>query len=416
MKKKNIYLLGLALLMLCGCGKKEEDLGDKYILGQDNQYYFEDVMPIAEDSDKYYWFGGNYLFSKDKKNGDLTILCDKPDCLHDEETDLTRRTYCNAYFQSAGKLQYYNGKIYVFETEQDKTGQSLNVIYEMDVSGSTREKIFEAKEHIMTLMIHRGDLYIGFSDFLDSPEVYEKNAEKRENSSYRVHRYSLDNMSKKPETVLEKSGEFGQPSTIWAYGNRVYINVAREGKSALNFVYNIQNKEVVEIPKAVSGRISIVGQQLIYFESFENDNGIPYAEYMKQHEGQKAIVADLDGNPTGTLDIPYRAGRLSNGELMVSDNWNDVLFGYAEGDERAIQIYDKDGKLVREVKLSGARTLPPLGISKDYYFYMKEPDANEPNASYEIWGVDLRRLNEENLEGEQLFAYVNPTGLSGIAH
>ena len=67
MKKKNIYLLGLTLLLLCGCGKSEkEDLGDNYILGKDNQYYFSGNYLMTESENAYYFFSGQYLYSKDK--------------------------------------------------------------------------------------------------------------------------------------------------------------------------------------------------------------------------------------------------------------------------------------------------------------------------------------------------------------
>ncbi len=66
MGKKKFYIIILGLIiLLTGCGKEEkENLGDNYILGKDNQYYF---------------FSGQYLYSKDKSTGEVTVLCDKPD-------------------------------------------------------------------------------------------------------------------------------------------------------------------------------------------------------------------------------------------------------------------------------------------------------------------------------------------------
>ena len=42
-------IVAVSALMAAGCGKKEENLGDKFILGEDNQYYFSGhTNPMAE--------------------------------------------------------------------------------------------------------------------------------------------------------------------------------------------------------------------------------------------------------------------------------------------------------------------------------------------------------------------------------
>ena len=98
--KKLIAMLLLPILLLAGCNSSspEEDLGDTYQMGIDHQYFFSPLYTtICESEDSYYWMRGEnsgYLYMKDKKTGETTALCNKPDCLHDKEADDSRESDC----------------------------------------------------------------------------------------------------------------------------------------------------------------------------------------------------------------------------------------------------------------------------------------------------------------------------------
>ena len=57
MGKKKFYIIILGLIiLLTGCGKEEkENLGDNYILGKDNQYYFSGNYLMTESENAYYF-------------------------------------------------------------------------------------------------------------------------------------------------------------------------------------------------------------------------------------------------------------------------------------------------------------------------------------------------------------------------
>lgn len=407
MKKRTVGLMaGVLVLLLCACSQKEEDLGDSYIFGQDSQYYFNNQEALAESEDSYYLFGDGYLFSKSKENGEITILCDKPDCLHDHETDMTRQADCNAYYGNGSLVYYYHNKLYIITQESD-IGKIYSAVYEADLTGSTREKILEPKEYGFCSMIHRGYLYISFSDFLEAPEVYEENEEKRENSRYRVDRYNLNGNTQKAETIFEKSGEFGQINGMKAYGNKIHMAVSSmEGVS--NLIYDIQSKTTEEFPEKIAGDLTFFNGNILYHRMPGNDEKT-YFERIEAHRDEKAILADGKGHQVDTVNIPISHIRFANDDLIANDNQYEVLYVNAEPNERAVQIYDKDGNFMKEIKL-GNESLPALGMNKDYYFYLK---TSKNQSGYEIWAVDLHRLDEENLEGEPFFAYVNPTEVSG---
>ena len=132
--KKLIVLLILPILLLSGCNSSppEEDLGDTYHMGTDQQYYFyTNYGLMCESEDSYYWLGttsGLHLCMKDKKTGETTIMCNKPNCLHDKEQDPNRKMECNAYFPGCERMAYYQGKLYIHATIHEGTGDRKSVV------------------------------------------------------------------------------------------------------------------------------------------------------------------------------------------------------------------------------------------------------------------------------------------------
>lgn len=84
-----------------------------------------------------------------------------------------------------------------------------------------------------------------------------------------------------------------------------------------------------------------------------------------------------------------------NEEYIICDNEMDVRYGRIESKDRAIQIYDKEYQLLKEFNL-GNDMLPGIGMDEQYYFYLKSTG----EEGYDIWAIDLTRLDEENLQGE----------------
>lgn len=400
--KKVLILVAVIMFGVCACAQKEENLGDTYILGEDNQYYFDSELAFAESEESYYLFGGEYLFSKNKETEELSVLCDKPDCLHDYETDLTRKADCNAYYGNGAYVYYYKNKLYIWVEGSDRLGNTQSTIYEMDLNGSTRKKILELEEYVMCVMIHRGYLYLSFSDFLEDPEVYENDEEKRKNSSYRVERYRLDKISKKPEVIFEKTGEFGQINEMSAYGNKIYMKVSGVGNRPVRLIYDLQLKTTEEFSKRIDGDLTLFCGKTIYYEGGESTE---VSDVVKSHEGETATIGDAEGNPAGTMKLPFCYRRFSNDELIANDNNHEVLFDYYEREDREVSFYDKDGNLLRKIKLENG-TIPSIGMNKDYFFYLKPVQDNA--SGYEIWAIDLHRLDDENLKGECFFSYESP--------
>ena len=333
-------LLSLVLVLLTGCQSPgpEQDLGDKFIFEEDNQYYFYLSglfgKPIAESETSYYASVDGYVYTRDKKTGECAPLCNKPDCTHDNREFLVGgASNCNAYFGAVQQISYYKGKLYVL---------SVNTVYEMDASGSTRKKLIESKESIGTSMVHRGYLYLTFSDYYMASEEYAE--EELKDLSYRIERYRLDQWDGKPEIVYEKKGEWGQINAIFAYGNRAYFDITAAETSRI-MLYHLADNSLSEI-SGISGYPCVVDGNLLYFEEpeekrieqdfvegedqsgfeeierdvdRENDAGIGEGE---AHASQ-AIFHRLDG-------CGIKAGRVPQGEISRCDE-KEIQEGHDDG-------------------------------------------------------------------------------------
>lgn len=389
-------LLSMLFVLLTGCQSPgpEQDLGDTYVPESDNAYsfYLSGLLgsPITDSEDAYYFEHDQYLYLKDKKTGKCIPLCNKPDCTHDEQAmNPDGSSNCNAFFANILSLAYYQGNLYIFSTDQ--------TIYEMDASGSTRKELLHLEENASCAMVHRGYLYLSFTDFLSAPEDYSEDTIK--DLGYRVERYRLDHWDGKPEIIYEKKGEYGQINTLFAYGNQVYI-IGGEGDSAVS--YNILDRSVSTMPPGTNSYMALSGENLVYFPPLEGYTGEePLEELFKVHQKERAVIADREGNIEKETEIPGTYSSIYGyGDRMAADNNWSIYDGGLSEEDRGVRFYDQDSKFIQEIKI-GKDAMASLGMDEDYFFYMKSSESGEAT---ELWTIDLHRLGESDLQGEPFFA------------
>lgn len=170
-----VLSLLLALLTSCQSPGPDQDLGDKFIFEEDNQYYYRMsrilASPMVESEESIYIVKDGYIYSKNKKTGEIVPLCNKPDCMHDDsEFNDNGSSNCNAYVGVAWALDYYHNKLY-FMT-------AFSELYEMDKSGTTRTKLMQLKEDPFAAMLHRGYLYLSFTSSDGLPDEYTEEEKK----------------------------------------------------------------------------------------------------------------------------------------------------------------------------------------------------------------------------------------------
>ncbi len=394
-------ILSLLLALLTGCQSPgpEQDLGDKFILGEDNQYYYRMsrilASPMVESEESIYIVKDGYIYSKNKKTGEIVPLCNKPDCMHDDsEFNDNGSSNCNAYVGVAWALDYYHNKLY-FMT-------AFSELYEMDKSGTTRTKLMQLKEDPFAAMLHRGYLYLSFTSSDGLPDEYTE--EEKKELSYRVDRYRIDQWDGKPETIYEKKGAYGQINVMFAYGNQIYMPLAAAPGEYGTIVYDILEKTASFHPEIRGYAAPVDGKLLHYVPSdVPETGGLTREERNAIEEKQMAVLSDLQGNLIQETEIPMTYSSLfSNSTLIAADNESSAGYG---GDptevpgERKIRFYDTNAKLIREIKLEQENLRSVIGMNEDFLIYSVKNKQNQ----LDLWSIDLHKLDDPNLKGEPFF-------------
>ena len=394
-------VLSLLLALLTGCQSPgpEQDLGDKFILGEDNQYYYRMsrilASPMVESEESIYIVKDGYIYSKNKKTGEIVPLCNKPDCMHDDsEFNDNGSSNCNAYVGVAWALDYYHNKLY-FMT-------AFSELYEMDKSGTTRTKLMQLKEDPFAAMLHRGYLYLSFTSSDGLPDEYTE--EEKKELSYRVDRYRIDQWDGKPETIYEKKGAYGQINVMFAYGNQIYMPLAAAPGEYGTIVYDILEKTASFHPEIRGYAAPVDGKLLHYVPSdVPETGGLTREERNAIEEKQMAVLSDLQGNLIQETEIPMTYSSLfSNSTLIAADNESSAGYG---GDptevpgERKIRFYDTNAKLIREIKLEQENLRSVIGMNEDFLIYSVKNKQNQ----LDLWSIDLHKLDDPNLKGEPFF-------------
>ena len=162
----------LALTLLPGCGRREATVSG-FVIGEDWQYQYMDEFPqnqkLAEDEDgAVYFMSGSYLFRYDPANGTTLPLCNRPNCLHNAETDADRRESCHAYLplassveKSGGGVAYCRGEIIVYYPEKGTTDGAVRVDA-ITRDGGARRMVRRLTNAPESFAVHRGRIYFSY--------------------------------------------------------------------------------------------------------------------------------------------------------------------------------------------------------------------------------------------------------------
>lgn len=223
----------ILLVFCCSCTGNENlpKLGEEYNLETDYPVsFFEGAGGpfVAPAPDGYYFFIGRYLYYLDKETKTAVPLCNKPECRHAEETDISRIPECNAYFyvDESPFLQYYEGDIYIatqcVRSAEDPT--ICNILTKVSADGTVRTNLCPLdRGEYFSYAIHRGYLY----SYMLSSE-----------GECTLSRVQMQNLNGEKE-VLYKDFSFVFSFRPLFYGNHLYLNHMEIGEDEAQFVSQI---------------------------------------------------------------------------------------------------------------------------------------------------------------------------------
>ncbi len=350
MKKKyrNVaaFLVMVLTVSLSACGGTDtENLGDEYNQGTDYQYMLDcgtnSGAIMARGENGYFFLEGHYIYYLDDEMQTLVPLCNKANCMHNEETDSDRYADCNAYVEYASSIAYCNGYLYVVDGMGDQT------LYRIKENGAVRESVMEwPVEDGMSVgmwSVHRDKVYY-------TEQSIEVEGEDVADVCY-LKCASLKSSSKAdPEVVYELPEglilvSFG---TIRVYGNYLYFQVVAVSEEDYElyykeFIYNIRDGSLTEmVPDETEGA-------MVSMIAFWNGRVVctVYDEEINQTYGDIRIyVTDLDGSNPELLmdDVPYGTYIYSDETWLYMTNYYAMVMG--EDDEQYYKVYDSGLNLV----------------------------------------------------------------------
>ncbi|MBD5089341.1 MAG: hypothetical protein HDT30_11135 [Clostridiales bacterium] len=342
MKKvvKHITIIMLVcILTVTGCGRsssvdsfvEETDYQYQYVYGGGMGGY------IARAKDTMYFKIGSYIYQMDEQTKILMPLCNKPNCLHDKETDDERIEECYAYFienhgtsasgpEGAG-FAYMNGYIYyVTEKWEDGEPHSYSILYKIAKDGSQREKVYQWDGLIYNWVMHRNVMYYIEHTFDESGK-----------EEYAVKEMNLAGVGKlKPEIFYKPDPEEKITSVSYSgvYGNHLYMEEfvgGYEECTIKTLQYNLQDKTLTEIQIPNQSDTEYVSCVTFW------KNRIVYHVFDMEKDGQydateDVYIADLDGTNAEILlkDIPMYYQFYSDGNYLYVSNCREC----------EIKIYD----------------------------------------------------------------------------
>lgn len=205
------------LFALSGCQSTDYvSLPDSYHSETDYPYSFISVneIAIAPAENGYYYVEGDFLFFLDSVSKKVAVLCNRPDCKHQYETDSEEVWKCDGYLGGASfrNVQAYEGAVYALtngSTENDAlalgTGDKLT---KFSLDGTKREDIRPisiTRGFAQPLRIHRGYAY-----YVEASKEGQA-----------LYRFPLDDPQAKTETVYCVEGNVGG---FIPYGSHIYFS------------------------------------------------------------------------------------------------------------------------------------------------------------------------------------------------
>jgi hypothetical protein len=225
-------------MILCVACSANRDYGTEYHFETDCQYSYHDASydiakSVQSDGEGQYLFYNGYIYYHNAKTDTTIPLCNKPNCLHDHESDKNRQSECNAYVPSAlpAYIQYYDGYVYYVYSNSDSEGESSYLI-RVKQDGSKKDCVLttqKTKSVIQHWLIHRGYFYYEIDTYF-----YGKDTSTQIYHSCELRSLPISShMNEKNSNLIYKSDQeysalgLGQ---LQAYKNCIYYQVIANKK------------------------------------------------------------------------------------------------------------------------------------------------------------------------------------------
>ena len=354
-----LILAGMAVMMTACHGKS---MPDTYVPGMDFQFFTGGIAQYTEDG--AYIRVGDFVYFYDRSTKEMIPLCDKPDCLHDKETDPDRKRKCNAnlymiddkFYQPI--IQYYEGNLYIMykslfaDGGQRKSDRNTQfVLYKHSGNGSYKEEIWRSEEVVSSFLVHRGSVYYITGGYKSEEDGIKCNIF--------LKAFSLDNPKREKELYhLGSNVATSSIDKLTGYGNHLYFstnisNTLEDGSYEHEdhfFEMSLRDYSINELSvpglssKSNVNGITFMDDKLIIIPYTVETNSVD-----EFYIPTDIYEADLDGDNIRSVlkGIPQGYYIKSDGQNLYIDNAICAYMGDPERDpEFKYYVYDSEYQLM----------------------------------------------------------------------
>ena len=379
-RMKKILGLIFICLMFSGCARTSAN-PTEYEFNTDMQYYqireANKVSLIQNYDCGCYLVHDGFIYQADVKDRKIIPLCDKVNCLHDQETDAAKRSECNAFLSdgmiSSVSLMLNGDYLYVCFKPHSQNDPSKTVfgsiIIRVSSDGHSKDVFHEFEEEIKFIMAHRGYLYCYCSSYILEEEGVK--------TGLSIQRLSIRRKNNEPEAIFSVPDGYHDLGYgfLQAYGKYVYFDLHYSDDSETHsslFIYDTETGKAEEHEEL--GHCSFYEGKL-YFHDYVDEEGDEYPTSVYR--------TDLDG---GNREVVFEG--VPQGYYVVGDEKylylnNAMLVSWGNEEQKRYWVYDRDMNPVDEFTVPDTDMSyldPPIGGTDSQYEICDDPDTGE-------WGV-----------------------------
>lgn len=383
MKRRLISIIVILNLSLICCGCKDNGKANNgnynYITDcQLTKSAFSQISSernVAKCETGYYTLTDKKLYYVESDSMQATPLCNKPNCMHNDES-------CNAEIGVVDNICYSDGYIYYVKDAGEEHKFEGSCLVKISADGSKREEILYMENSLDDWIIHRGNFFYCIRKFT----VDESTG--LENVNYAdcyIYAYPVDKSAEPKEIYFaEEVQKDAQISNVIAYGDNLYFNIyGMERENAKSEVrktikLNLESDSATEMisPQGTSLSNPMYLDGLLVFSSEDKENE-KYIYYK----------TDFDGNnPEKFIDTYEGENIICDGKYLYLDNYYALnLSQYIAKDdpvnknERYIKVFDSELNKIDEISLGNgsAKTWNLLPIDDQVFMFSGKNDEGE---------------------------------------
>jgi hypothetical protein len=301
-------------------------------------YYLLSGGRLCASEDRYFYIDEGMEFVRTVQKGETqsAVLCNKPDCLHDQEMDLPRRYDCNGYLFGALYITYADGAIYA----SAPTDSGPRGIIRCAADGSGQEVVYQVEHFPDRVTVSGGYAYIAYTMAYDPAPK----------DIYGLIRVDL-NGKKEEKTIFEAEGDV----------HCVFLNAA-EDRVMMGFY------SAASMPPGFSLDIDLKTQAQSIYET----TSAPIM-YLYERQFSKTLPEGLSyqawAHTSGAID--YFADKGWYVSFAMNDQY--IFYDTAERleNERYIIVMDHSFQELNRIPFTRAGRSALLGADADYLIYQE---------------------------------------------